>query len=322
MAHRKIEQEIERLSLLREAPPREAAAALRRTLGDRVNVMVAKGARIIAELEMRELIPELLRAFERLFEEPVERDPQCWGKNALANALRDLRYPEAAPFLRGLRHVQMEASWGKPVDTAPPLRGICLLALVACPELRREEIMRHLVDAMNDEAHTVRMEAARGLEQMEGEESALLLRLKAHLGDSEAAVVGQVFDSFLKLEQDRGVRFVAGFLKARQEIREEAALALGTSRFASAVDTLQEAWDATRDPEFRQVILRALSVSRQDRAIDFLLRLVREGRERDSRAALESLALHRDSPEIRRLSEVAASHGGPAAHSLFAQLFG
>src|ERR1041385_3526648 len=115
MAHRKIEQEIERLGLLREAPPREAAAALRKALGNRVNLIAAKAAKIIADLEMRELIPELLRAFDRLFEEPAERDPQCWGKNAIANALRDLRYPEAAPFLRGMRHVQMEASWGKPV---------------------------------------------------------------------------------------------------------------------------------------------------------------------------------------------------------------
>ncbi|MBZ5621552.1 MAG: HEAT repeat domain-containing protein [Acidobacteriia bacterium] len=321
MAHRNIEREIERLGLLREAPRREATAALRKALTDRVNLMVAKAAKIAAELEIRELIPELLRTFDRLFEEPVERDPQCWGKNAIANALRDLGHHEAAPFLRGIRHVQMESGWGKAVDTAPELRGICLLALLPCVELRREEVMRHLVDAMTDEAHTVRVEAARGLEQMEGEESALLLRLKAHLGDDDAAVVGQVFDSLLKLEQDRGIGFVAGFLKSRQEVREEAALSLGTSRLPGAVDILQEAWDSAHDPEFRQVILRAMSVSRQERALEFLLRLVREGRAQDAKAALEALSLHRDTPEIRRLAEAAASQGGAAAKGLFAQLF-
>src|ERR1017187_7805796 len=90
MAHRKIELEIERLGLLRQAPPKEATAALRKALADRVNLMVAKAAKIIAELEITELEPELLRTFERLFEDPVESDPQCWGKNAIANALRDL----------------------------------------------------------------------------------------------------------------------------------------------------------------------------------------------------------------------------------------
>src|SRR5450631_3369331 len=99
MAHRKIEQEIERLGLLRQAPRNEAMAALRKALGDRVNLMVAKAAKIIAELEIKELEPELLRAFGRLFEDPVESDPQCWGKNAVAGALRDLGHRESAPFL-------------------------------------------------------------------------------------------------------------------------------------------------------------------------------------------------------------------------------
>jgi hypothetical protein len=322
MAHRKIELEMERLGLLRQAPRKEAATALRKALGDRVNLMVAKAAKMIAELEIRELEAELLLAFDRLFEDPVARDPQCWGKNAIVNALRNLDYRESAPFLRGMRHVQIEPAYMKPVDTATTLRGICLLALLACTDLRREEAMRLLVDGFTDEAPTVRVEAARGLEQMEGEEAALLLRLKARLGDDEAPVVGQVFDSLLKLERERGIRFVAGFLKSRQEIREEAALALGSSRLSGAVDILQEAWESTRDPEFRQVILRALGVSRQERALEFLLRLVREGRTQDATAALEALALDRNSPEIRRLAEAAASRGGPAAKALFDRLFG
>jgi hypothetical protein len=322
MAHRKIELEIERLGLLRQAPPKEATAALRKALGDRVNLMVAKAAKIIAELDIKELEPELLRAFDRLFQDPVENDPQCWGKNAIANALRDLGHRESAPFLRGMRHVQIEPAYMKPVDTAPTLRGICLLALLACADLRREEMMRLLVDGFTDEAPTVRAEAARGLELMEGEESALLLRLKARLGDDEAPVVGQVFDSLLKLEQDRGIRFVAGFLKSRREVREEAALSLGSSRLSGAVDILRETCESTRDPEFRQVILRAMSVSRQEPAFEFLLGLVREGRAHDAKAALEALSLDRNSPEIRRRAEEAATQAGPAAKTLFAQLFG
>src|ERR1051326_1716583 len=98
---RKIEQEIERLNLLREAQPEVARAALRRALADRVNLMVAKAAKVAAELQFRDLIPDLLRAFDRLLDDAVERDPQCWGKNALAKALTDLDHRESAIFLRG-----------------------------------------------------------------------------------------------------------------------------------------------------------------------------------------------------------------------------
>jgi hypothetical protein len=127
MATRRIEEVLERLSALRECPPAEALPALRTALADRVNVVVAKAAKIGAERQMKELIPDLLFAFNRLFEDPADRDPQCWGKNAIAGALRDLEYRESAPFLRGMRHVQMEPVWGRHEDTAQPLRGICVL---------------------------------------------------------------------------------------------------------------------------------------------------------------------------------------------------
>jgi len=304
---RKIDQEIERLSLLREAPRNEAAAALRKALGDRINLVAAKAARMAAELNLRELAPDLLRAFDRLFENATEKDPQCWGKNAIAKALVDLDHRESAPFVRGMRHVQMESSYGGAVDTATTLRGVCLLALAPCPDLTRQEVMRYLVDGLTDEAHTVRVEAVRGLEQMEGE-SALLLRLKARLGDKEVEVMGQVFDSLLKLERERAIPLVAEFLKAEPDTRAEAALALGSSRLPGAVDILREAWDRARGPEFREAILRALSISRQETAMEFLLEMVKGGRAADARQALEALELHKDSPEIRRRLEEAEFH--------------
>jgi len=299
MAHRKIEQDIERLSALREAGRPEAAAALRKALGDRVNLVAAKAAKMAAELELRELVPDLVRAFDRLFEDATERDPQCWAKNAIAKALVDLDHRDSPPFVRGMRHVQMESSYGGAVDTATTLRGICLLALAPCPDLTRQEVMRYLVDGLTDEAHTVRVEAVRGLEQMEGE-SALLLRLKARLGDKEVEVLGQVFDSLLKLEGERAIPLVAEFLKAEPDTRAEAALALGSSRLAGAVDILRAAWDTARGPEFRDAILRALSISRQDNAMEFLLALVKTGRAADAKQALDALELHKDSLEIQR----------------------
>ncbi|MBV8730418.1 MAG: hypothetical protein JO336_11490, partial [Acidobacteriia bacterium] len=179
MAVRRVEEQLEQLTQLREAKPEEAVAGLRKALGDRVNVVVAKAAKITAERQFQALVPELLQAFSRLFDDPLKRDPQCWGKNAIAGALKDLGYSESAPFLRGLKYRQMEPVWGGEADTAENLRGTCLLALVACADLERGEALRAFVDGLTEKAHIIRLEAVRALGQMAGDEGALVLRLKA-----------------------------------------------------------------------------------------------------------------------------------------------
>ena len=227
---------------LRGTSPSAAAPALRKALADRVNLVAAKAANIAAELPTPELLPDLLRAFDRLFEDPVKRDPQCWGKNAIARALKDLGHRESPAFLRGAVHIQMEPVWGGQEDTAGPLRGICLLALPACPDLSREQVLRHMVNALTEPSPTVRADAARALAEMQGDDCALLLRLKARAGDTEAAVTGQVLESLLALERRAALPFVRQFLAAGDQVAEEAALALGGSRQSEAVDVLLESW--------------------------------------------------------------------------------
>ena len=291
MAKRRIEEQLEQLSALRGVPRPEAAAAIRKSLTDRVNLVVAKAATLAAELDVRDLAPDLLRAFDRLFEDPVKRDPQCWGKNALAKALKELEHREAAPYLRGAVHIQMEPVWGGQEDTAAPLRGICLLALPACPDIEREQVLRHLVNALTEPAPPVRADAARALAEMQGDECALLLRLKARSGDREPAVTGQVLESLLAIERKEGLPFVKSFLDAGDEVGEEAALAIGGSRLEQGVELLLEAWKTARGAEFRQAILRALSISRHDAAIEFLRALAADGRPQDAADARAALAL-------------------------------
>src|SRR5436305_15323089 len=137
---------------------------------------------------MHEVGPELVAAVDRLFEKPTERDPQCWGKNAIAKALMELGYRQSAPYLRGARHVEMEPVWGGPEDTASTLRGVCTLGLVTCQDARRESILRVLVDGVTDPKLTVRVEAVRAVAEMGGDEGPLLLRLKARAGDKEPPV--------------------------------------------------------------------------------------------------------------------------------------
>ncbi len=302
MAVRKVEKELEALGLLRDAAPNDALAALRKALKDPVNLMVAKAAAIAAERQFDELAPDLVRAFERLMTEGARRDPKCWGKTATAKALVAMEYRESALYLRGMKHVQMEATWGGTVDTADLLRGACLLGLAACTDITRDDVLRALINATADSAVPVRVEAVRAIAQMD---EPLMLRLIAMLEDESAEVMGQVFDCLLVLEGERGIEFVEGFMR-KGEFREEAALALGSSRLEGAVKVLRVAADDFM--ELRDVILRALSLTRQREALDFLLDLVRNGREADAKCARKALELH---PNLQEQVKEAAKRFGP-----------
>jgi HEAT repeat protein len=331
MAKRDVEQEITNLSRLRDSPATDQTVKiLRRALGDRVNLVAARAAQVAGDLRLKQLIPDLITAFDRRFDRPTDTDPQCWAKNAIAKTLTDLDHDESPPFLRGYRYVQMESTWGGKTDTAVTLRSLCTLALVQCADLSRAEKLRHLVNSMLDHEETVRIDALRALEQMEGEEAVLLLRFKAGIGDERAAVVGQALDSLIKVEGPPALEYARGFLQERatsppsirstaEEQVEEAALALGASRLPEAVEILKNAWDSSHLPIF----LQAISSSRQEPGFQFLLSLVREGRERDAFAALDALSLHRDSPEVRAAAHAAASaRDAPILQDRFRDKFG
>lgn len=310
MPARKIEQELDQLNALRSRPADNATAlALRKALGDRVNLLVAKAATIAAELNMTALLPDLLQAFERFFRDPVRTDPQCWAKNALAKALKDLNYDESPLLLRGLRHVQMEPVYGGHADSAQALRATCALALVQCRDLSRQEIMQHLIEALTENAAPVRTDAARALEAMDGPDAALLLRLKARAGDQEPAVTGQTLDSLLSLERERAIPFVVEFLDSRgEDVQEQAALSLGVSRLPGVIDILKDAYAKHRNDRLAEPLLRAISASRQERGFEFLLGIIRNGPEREARDAVRALELHKESPEIaRRVQEAIES---------------
>lgn len=301
MANSKFEEQLEQIRALRKASPDSGTLAiLRKALADRANLIVAEAARAAGEIHGVELIPDLLTAYSRLFEDPVKIDPKCWGKTAIIKALTTMDYSESPPYIRGSTHVQMEPVWGKVEDAAGPLRANCILALPQCSDLRRFDVFRRLVDSLMDPLDPVRIEAVRAIEQMNGDEAPLLLRLKARTGDLRPAVTGCAFDAILHLESERGLDFVAEFLKsADPEVRDEAALAMGVWRHAKAIEILIAEWKGTMDREFRTVLLRAISSSREESALEFLFSLVKEGPEWQAAAALEALELHAGSPEIQ-----------------------
>ena len=301
MSKGNLEQRIERLRALADQPVTEdALAILRKALTDRSGLIVAEAAKAVGVHRVHSLTPDLTTAFERMLQKGATTDPKCWGKKAIVDALKDMDHEESYTFLHGLRHVQMEPVWGGQEDSATSLRGACALALLQCADLSRETKFRHLVDAMGDPVDRVRVDVLRGIAQMEGDDGALLLRMKARSGDPMPHVIGHALELVIGLEGAFGVTFVTDFLASGdEEILEEAALALGTSRRPEAFAVLQRAWAKDHIGLRAEVLLRAISASGLPEAIDFLMNLIEEGITYEADAAVKALGLYSGSGEIQ-----------------------
>jgi HEAT repeat protein len=294
-----FERKLEALASLRAAlSPETAINPLRKALKDRSNYLVSKAAALAGELRLTALIPDLLGAFDRFMIDPAKADPQCWAKDAIVKALKDLNHDDPAVFLRGIEHVQMEAVWGGSADTALTLRGACALALAAC-SLDRQTILKHLLDRIADEK-PVRIDAIRALGQCPGPDTALLLRLKALLGDKEPEVTGYCFDVLLQISPADSVPFVARFLAAKNpEVRVEAASVLAASHEPQAIEVLKQCFNGPADPPLKIAILQSLAGSRQSAAAEFLLSVIEESPSEYAAIAVESLAASRFREEFQ-----------------------
>jgi len=290
---RGFDAELAQIESLRSASPAETLAPLRKFLANRNAFLVAKAAKLAAAHNHQALIPDLVAAFNRFLPSPSnpdsKDDQQCWAKEAIAQTLAAFEYQEPELFLTGMRCFQP----GYTDDTATALRGICALALVQCRSLSSQSVLTHLLPLFADKQIPVRVNAARAVEQIGSDASALLLRLRAELASDVPELLGACYSGVLRLEGPGAIPWAAKFLpQGRDEPDEaaaEAAFAIAETRTEAAVTLLQSTYKRTRDPDFRGTLLTALALTRQDRAIDFLFALIAEG-DRIAREALENSA--------------------------------
>ena len=272
---RSFEEQIAALDSLRQQPPDACIEPLRKALEHRNNFVVAKAADLVRDFQLQQLIPALLTAFDRFFGNPVKSDPQCWAKNSISRALAAFEHQDAAVFLRGMRHIQLEPVWGGSSDTAGTLRATCALALVQCRSLHEPDLLAHLVELFADKDKSVRVEAARAVEQVGSPSAALLLRLRAVLGADEPEVLGACYSGILRLEGVSAIPWISRFLASSDDPAAEAALAIAGTHSAQGFNILRERFTEESDPWFRSVLLSAIALTRQDAAIEFLIDLVR-----------------------------------------------
>ncbi len=305
---RAFEEQIAALDALREGPEDVRGAALRKALVHRNNFIVAKAADLVREFRMADLTGELLQAFDRFLENPVKNDPQCWAKNALSRALAALEYQESEIFLRGIRHIQMEPVWGGRSDTAGTLRATCALALVQCRSLSENDLLSYLLELLADTDKTVRSEAVRAIEQVGSPSASLLLRLRAVLGREEPEVLGACYGAILRMESVSAIPWVQRFLGTGDDNAAEAALAIASTHSAAGFEALRASFDKADDPWWRSVLLSAISLTRQEEALEFLLELVRT-ESLDAEAVIEAVLRSMPSRDVvERLKQLVAGN--------------
>lgn len=323
MSKQAFDKKLEALEALRSHPdPATAIDQLRKALRDRGNFLVSKATAIAAGLSLSDLIPDLLAAFDRFLLDPVKSDPQCWAKNAIAKALKDLGHRDASVYLRGISHIQLEPTWGGTSDSAATLRGTCALALVDC-HLGDLEILTHLSDRLADAQKPVRIDAARAISHLGRAEGALLLRLKLLLGDSEPEVMGECFAAMQSLLPQDSVPFIGRFLKsADEDLRLEAAAALAQSREPKAIEILKNFWQGMISAELRGAFVPLLGGSPLPEAAEFLLSIIADESDKLAASALDALATSRFRAEMRdRTAATIKGKQNPQLTQLFEQKF-
>jgi hypothetical protein len=325
---RKFEEQLAALDALRQLPPEACIEPLRKALEHRSNFVVGKAADLVREFHLAQLIPELLLAFDRFFENPVKTDPQCSAKNAISRALAAFEHQDAAVFLRGMKHIQPEPSYGGSSDSAGTLRATCALALVQCRSLLEADLLAHLVDLLGDKDKSVRVEVVRAIEQVGSPSAALLLRLRAVLGsglssrkldkdsDEEPEVLGACYSGILRIEGASAIPWISRFLASADDPATEAALAIARTYSPQGLNALRERFAEESDPWFCSVLLSAIALTRQDAALEFLLDQVRT-ESLQAEAAIEAILRAMPSDEItKRLEDLVA--GNPRMARAFA----
>lgn len=302
-----VQQALERLGELRHASlTDQVVGEIRQNLRNRSNLVIAKAAKVAGELRATALVPDLVASFHKLMTDPSRLDKRCAALTEIVTALYELDSDDPAPYLIGLHHIQMEGSFGPPVDAAAKLRGLSAQGLLRTRHANAlDEVVRLLVDREPE----ARLGAARALAINGGDAGILLLKLKIYTGDSEAEVLGECFTGLLATAPERAVSLVAEYVDSEDDaVAEAAILALGESKDERAFEVLKDKWQRTVGGALRQVLLLAMACSRLETAIAYLLSIVEEARPATAAQAMEALTSYRSSERIRSSLQKIVQH--------------
>lgn len=303
-----------------ESPTAEAIEELRKLVHHRSNHVVGRACDLVSAWKAESLVSDLEETFDRSMKNPVKTDPGCTAKLAIVRCLTDFEHPASDRYLTGARHVQLEPAYGKPVDTAPGLRGACgrALAVILHPDVYSE----HTALLMDAEPETRRI-AVQTLAWMGSEQSELLLRMKVLATDPEPDILAAAFQALMKIAPDRSFEFVASYIENNElAIAEGAALALGESKSQEAFLRLKSAWQESSAQSFRQMLALPVALVRSNESFDFLVQCADSASKETTLAIVRALALYGgDKSKVSTVRKAVEEHHDPDISTVFRALF-
>lgn len=302
-----VEHALDRLGCLRSEADLSVAVTqeLKAFLKNKSNLVLAKAAKILGELHAANLIQDLIAAFDRCMANPQKLDKGCAALTEIASALYQMDYVEPEIYLRGIRHVQMEGSFGPPVDAAAKLRAVCALGLA---RTRHHQALEEIVPLLVDPWPQARIGAIRALALNGGHAGALLLRLKVLFGESDLDVLAECFSGLLSSAPESSLPLITTYIDAEdQAVAEVAVLAIGSSRLPEAFALLCARWEKSAFSPVRRALLLAIAMVRAEEAIEFLISLLPDSNVQTVKDVISALAIFRDNDKVRFAVEKAIS---------------
>ncbi len=318
---RPTEDALRTIKAIRDAPEQyDLKRDLAPFLRHKSNHVIAAAASTAERLEAIAAAHDLTESFLDLMNDPAKRDPGCTALTAIARALITLDQPAARVYFAGLKHVQMEGSFGPPVDAAAELRGLSAQGLA---RMAHPDALQECVTLLVDKETAARAGAVRAIADSGSQEGVLLLRLKALIGDNNLEVTAECLAGLLRLAPAPSIEFVADFARrGSDEIAEAAAFALGESHLAAAFPVLRKVWEEAPRAERKRMLLLAMAMLRLDEAFEFLYERVDQDSERPAADAVAAVAIYgRDETVRSRVEASVAKRKSAALKSVFEREF-
>lgn len=320
-----IEEKLAALKKLAQEPITEdSRKAIASALAGANNILAANAAELAGKLGLKELIPDLLRAFDRFSDNPLKMDKGCLAKEAIIEALDDLEYDDDAIFLRGTRYFQVEPAYLRPVDTAAVLRGRCAFALV---RISGSQIVFELVELLTDPEPQVRIAAVKAFTGVSSDISEPLLRLKAKQGNEDEQVLAECLFALMKVNPERSIDFVERFLDidnlSEPDTRalilaENAALAIGESKLGKALEILQHHRKKSMNLDFQDMLLMPIALTRLEGAFEYLIEVIEEDHPQSAVAAVNAIKIFADESHRARIQRAVIAKDEPDVSEAYA----
>ena len=287
-----IDAKLARLKVIALEPVDEIVAKELSSMIAGVNIYVAaQAAKVAADRAVRSLAPLMGEALKKALDKPAKDDKGCLGKTKMAEALNALDFFDEELFLRGVRHVQKEPSYGGDVDTAANLRCQCAMGLVRSG--KPADVLRILADMLFEAEPTPRDVAAKNLGfAMMSDAAEMLLRAKVHAGDTHFEVIESCFAGLLNIAPNRYHEFVGEYVTgSNNDLASAAAMALAMSRDkARASAFLLECYGKTFYGSQKEMLLTPIAITRTKEAFSFLMGVIEIAPTAQALAAVRAMA--------------------------------